>query len=232
MMIKKRLLSIAAICGIVSAGLASFFIARHITATEETAVYFADDIAIDTAGYPFRGNEKAAVSAVVCFDVMCKYCDSLHCFIDSLSRIYGGQVKFYEKPYALLSRHSDILTRALLAAQQQDAYWTMVDKLFLLAGHGNKDLSRNLKDSILHAAENLELDIARFEKDMESAEIRNRVTRSTAEAERYGITSIPLLFIDGRMMKGYKPFPQYVKHIERSLSSRSGIDSARKVVSR
>ncbi|MBN1575253.1 MAG: thioredoxin domain-containing protein [Chitinispirillaceae bacterium] len=217
-MTKQRLLITLAVCGIVLAGLASALIARRLLAHEETVVYLADEVNIDTAWCPFRGDEQATITAVVCFDFMCIYCDSLHILIDSLSRRYGGHVKFYEKPYSLLHKRSEILTRALLASRRQNAYWEMLDALFSLAPRAKTMRRGAVEDGVAHAAEKLHLDGERLGRDMRSKEIGRMVKNNGAEARRYGITSIPIVYLNGCLIKGYRSFDTYAGLIERLIA--------------
>lgn len=196
------------------AGVAAALISRKVFAEEKTTIYFAEEVALDTAGYQFTGNADAPAAGVICFDFMCHYCDSLRRVIDTLTETYGNRIKFYEKPYALLDKRSRILTAALFAAEKQDGYRDMLDALFALAPRGRKMSIRQLRDTIMSTAENLHLDTKLLLQDMRSKEIRNRIRVNTAEAEKYAINSLPQVYIHGHRLKGYKPAEVYIRYIE------------------
>lgn len=226
MHMKSKLFYIAISCGIVSAGILSALLVRHLLATEKTEVFFAEEVRIDTAGYPFLGNEKAEISGVVCFDLMCHYCDSLRLTVDSLIEKYGDHIKMYDKPYALLNKHSNVLTRALLASKKQDSYFEMRDALFLLAARNRKAGRGKLQKRILETAVKLKLDPDRLQGDMDSKEIRLLLRKSTEEAKKYGINSIPMVYLQGHRIRGFNSFDRYARYIDHFISAGNMRDSS------
>jgi protein-disulfide isomerase len=83
--------------------------------------------------------------------------------------------------------------RAALAAQEQGKFWEFHDRLF-----AEKKLS---KVSIARIAQELNLDIARFEKDMASPETQARINKDLQDAQKAGVTGTPTAFINGRLLK-------------------------------
>ncbi len=83
--------------------------------------------------------------------------------------------------------------RAALAAHEQGKFWEFHDKLFAA-----KKLNTNVIQGI---AVELELDIPRFKKDMNSAKIRGKLQRDLADAKKAGVTGTPTVFINGRVPK-------------------------------
>jgi protein-disulfide isomerase len=83
--------------------------------------------------------------------------------------------------------------RAALAAQEQGKFWEFHDRLF-----AEKKLS---KVSIARIAQELNLDNARFEKDMASPEIQARINKDLQDAQKAGVTGTPTAFINGRLLK-------------------------------
>jgi protein-disulfide isomerase len=83
--------------------------------------------------------------------------------------------------------------KAALAAQEQGKFWEFHDRLF-----AEKKLS---KVSIARIAQELNLDIVRFEKDMASPEIQARINKDLQDAQKAGVTGTPTAFINGRLLK-------------------------------
>ena len=100
---------------------------------------------------------------------------------------------------------------ASVAAQQQGKFWEFHDKLF-----ANQ---RAIKvDNLKQYAQELGLDMARFDKDMADAKIKKLVETDMAEAAAMGLTGTPGFFVNGRYLRGAKPFEDFAKLINAELT--------------
>jgi protein-disulfide isomerase len=82
---------------------------------------------------------------------------------------------------------------AALAAGKQEKFWEYHDKLFAEKKIEQPDFER--------IAEELELDLAKFQEDMQSPELINHLRNDMTEAQQNGITGTPTIFINGRKVK-------------------------------
>ncbi len=82
---------------------------------------------------------------------------------------------------------------AALAAGEQEKFWEYHDKLFAEKKIEKPDFER--------IAEELELDLAKFQEDMKSPELINHLRNDMTEAQQNGITGTPAIFINGRKVK-------------------------------
>jgi protein-disulfide isomerase len=100
---------------------------------------------------------------------------------------------------------------ASMAANKQGRFWEYHDKLF--------ENPRKLKrpDLLAYAAE-LQLDVARFEQDLDSPQIKQVVDSDKKEAIGIGATGTPAFFINGRYLRGAKPFEDFAKMINAELT--------------
>ncbi len=90
-------------------------------------------------------------------------------------------------------KSADPAARAALAAKEQGKFWEFHDKLFA-ADNLNMDVIKKI-------AVDLNLDMARFEKDMNSPRIRARLEKDLLDAQKAGVTGTPTVFINGRTPK-------------------------------
>jgi protein-disulfide isomerase len=106
-----------------------------------------------------------------------------------------------ERPLRLCFRHFPIASKrprspALHAAaeaaalQRPDAFWAMVDSIYADQGHQDDP-------HLWRRAEELGLDVARFEADRRSDAVAERIHRDFASGIRAGITGTPAAFRDG-----------------------------------
>ena len=99
---------------------------------------------------------------------------------------------------------------AAMAAHDQGKYWEFHDKLFA----NQKALTR--EDFIKYAKE-LNLNVAKFTADLDSAKNKALIEADAAEAAKLGVTGTPAFFINGRFLNGAKPFAAFAELINQEL---------------
>jgi protein-disulfide isomerase len=99
---------------------------------------------------------------------------------------------------------------ASVAAQKQGKFWEFHDKLFAAQRELNIDKYRQY-------AQELGLDMERFEKDLADLDNKKLVDADKAEASSLGVTGTPGFFVNGRFLRGAKPFPEFAKIINEEL---------------
>jgi protein-disulfide isomerase len=126
-------------------------------------------------------------------DYECPYSRKAFRQIEQVEHDLGGQVRFAFRHFPLTEIHPHALAAAAAAeaAALQDRFWEMHELLF----HRQKALE---DDDLRQYAAQLELDLARFDRDRGSAEVAARIRRDiesgTASGEVHGT---PTIFIDG-----------------------------------
>ncbi|MGD8376064.1 MAG: thioredoxin domain-containing protein [Acidobacteriota bacterium] len=160
---------------------------------QETAAF-----EIDTGDSPARGAATAPVTIVEFADFQCPLSARAVPTLRQVLAAYPDQVRLVFKHFPLAihpaARRAAI---AAEAAREQGKFWEMYDLLF------QNPASLERADLVAHAA-SLGLDVARFEKDLDSAELAARVDRDAAEAMRVGATATPTFFVNGRRMESYQ----------------------------
>lgn len=90
-------------------------------------------------------------------------------------------------------KFADPSARAALAAFKQGKFWEYHDKIF--------EVEKLSDEAINNVAVELNLDIAQFNKDMNSPEIRQMVNKDMLDAQKAGVTGTPTIFINGKKLK-------------------------------
>ncbi len=67
-------------------------------------------------------------------------------------------------------------------------------------------------------ARELGLDVARFQRDVSSADTKRRVDADAREAASLGVTGTPGFFINGRFLRGAKPYAEFKRMIDAELA--------------
>ncbi len=74
------------------------------------------------------------------------------------------------------------------------------------------------KEKYIQYANELGLDIERFKKDMESDDVKKLVDTDSKQAASLGLTGTPGFFINGRYLRGAKPFEDFKALIDEELA--------------
>jgi protein-disulfide isomerase len=108
---------------------------------------------------------------------------------------YPRDVKLVHKNFPLPNHKFAVnAARAALAAHRQGRFWDYHHKLF--------ENYKQLNDATFQAlATDLELDLERFNKDMNDASIQRLIYRDVKEGRDAGIRGIPAVFINGKLLK-------------------------------
>jgi len=83
---------------------------------------------------------------------------------------------------------------AALAAEKQGKFWEFHDLLF-------KDYNRLNEQKVKDIAQQLKLDMEKFETDRKDSGIRTLINRDLAEGNRAGVRGTPTIFINGRLLR-------------------------------
>lgn len=94
-------------------------------------------------------------------------------------------------------KFADPSARAALAAGEQGKFWEFHDELFA---------AEKLSDQVIRdTAVKLGLDMGRYEADMNSPAIKQRVSKDMSDAQKAGVTGTPTVFINGQRLKNRSP---------------------------
>ncbi len=98
------------------------------------------------------------------------------------------------------------------AAHRQGKFWEMHDKIF----ENQREMSPENYE--LYAAE-IGLDMDQYKRDLVSPEVKRRIDADTQEAARVGNRGTPGFFINGRLLRGAKPFDSFKTIIDEELAA-------------
>ncbi len=147
--------------------------------------------AIDTTGAPVMGKPDAPVTLVIFSDFQCPYCSKVQPLLKQVLEHNQGVLKIVFKHLPLpMHKNAEPAALAAIAAQNQGKFWQMHDALF-----ATRPLT---EEKIEEAARKIGLDMARFKKDMNSPETRQKLGKDMMDARRAEVSGTPTLFINGR----------------------------------
>ena len=101
--------------------------------------------------------------------------------------------------------------RAALAAGKQGKFWEMHDLLFK-----NQPALKQV-EVLTTYAEQLGLNMAKFNADMESEELKKQVQDEMKEGQAVGVRGTPAFFVNGHRIVGAQPPTKFEEIIEAEL---------------
>jgi protein-disulfide isomerase len=128
--------------------------------------------------------------------------------------VYGDQVRIVFK-HQVLATHpkAPAAHAAAEAAHRQGRFWEMHDRIFA----NQREMSPEKYEE--YAAE-IGLDLEQYKRDIVSQEVKSRIDADTREAEKVGNRGTPGFFINGRLLRGAKPFESFKTIIDEELAGK------------
>ncbi|PZP40692.1 MAG: hypothetical protein DI585_00250 [Pseudomonas fluorescens] len=168
---------------------------------------------IITKDTPTRGPADAPITIIEFSDFQCPFCARVQPSLSELSTKYGKNIRWVFKNLPL-SFHDEAkpAAYAALAAQNQGKYWEYADKLWAnQASLGDK--------TYVKIAEELKLDMAKFNKDRADSKLQAIVEKDLEDAQAAGAQGTPHFIINGESMSGALPASEFIKVIDAKLDA-------------
>lgn len=132
-------------------------------------------------------------------DFECEACLSLYPTVEELRAEYGDRVTFVVR-YLPLHGNSVEAAQAAEAAKEQGEFEAMYKALFDNATEwGHQETYQ--RELFFSYAEEIGLDMERFEQVYDDPATTQRIEQSAADAEALGVTGTPTFFVDGKPLE-------------------------------
>jgi protein-disulfide isomerase len=123
---------------------------------------------------------------------------------------YPNQVKLVFKNFPLRNNKFAMQAAiAALAAEKQGKFWEFHDLLF-------KDYNHLNEQKIEEIAQQLKLNMEKFDKDRKDPQIMAMINRDIAEGNKAGVRGTPTVFVDGRLLRN-RSMAGFQELIEKAL---------------
>jgi protein-disulfide isomerase len=166
---------------------------------------------------PFKGDLAAPIVIQEFADFQCPYCARAEEVLGRVLSRYGSQVRLVWRDLPLpMHANAELAAEAAAEAKRQKGnagFWAMHDKL-LANEAGPHALER---PALVGYAKELGLDVARFEKALDSRAHAAAVTIDAKAAAAADIHGTPAFIVGGYELDGAQPFVRFRKMIRRAL---------------
>lgn len=152
---------------------------------------------------PIRGEQDAAVTVILYSDFQCGDCAKIAAALEAARIKYPAELRVVYRHYPLVTRYDKALLtlQASEAAHLQGKFWEMHDLLFARQSEWEAMPPERFKPWLKTQAAALGLDADRYERDLNGDAVRDAVIRATQASQQYGQVPLPLLLINGELVK-------------------------------
>jgi protein-disulfide isomerase len=139
-----------------------------------------------------QGSADAPVTLVEYGDYQCPYCGAAHPIIQEVQARMGDRLRFVFRNFPISTSHprAEAAAEAAEAAAAQGSFWPMHDLIF-------EDQKRLRDHDFRSYAEQLGLDLERFDRELAEHIYADRVHEDFMTGVRSGVNGTPTFFING-----------------------------------
>jgi protein-disulfide isomerase len=164
----------------------------------------------------FKGSENPTVALVEFSDFQCPACQSFQPAIDEVLNLYGDSVQLEYKHFPLpFHQFAQQAAVAAEAAGQQGQFFAFHDLLFENQAAWSGAAAPNAL--FMSYAEELDLDMDQFRRQMNSSILRDKVQADLAEGRERGVTGTPTFFLNGEQMQ-IQTFEDFILQIGEAVN--------------
>lgn len=144
-----------------------------------------------------RGAANAQVQILEFGDYQCPHCGIAEPYVEKIYQDFGSVVSISFRNFPLADMHEYAMPAACAAeaASLQGKFWEMHDLIFANQGR----LSARL---FIEIADSLGLDIQKFETDMNSETVINKIKNDFESGAKSGVNGTPSFYINGQKFEG------------------------------
>lgn len=148
-----------------------------------------------------RGEPNAPVTLEEFGDFQCPPCGALHPELKKIEDEYGARLKVIFRHYPVIALHKHALqaAHAAEAAGLQGRFWEMHDMLY--QNQLQWDKADDVRPIFSDYARSLNLDVQRFNTDMDGTEVSKRILADQDRARTLRVKGTPTIFVNGRQVQ-------------------------------
>jgi len=164
-----------------------------------------------------KGSADAPITIVEFADFQCPFCSKVQPLLNDVLAKYKGKVKlaYMDFPLSQIHLHAEMAAEASRCALARGKYWEMHDAMFA-------DQSKLDEADLVKIAASLGTDQNSFESCLKSGKYKTAVQQDVQAGSQAGVSATPTFLINGEFLSGAHSDADFIKIIDRQLSSSSG----------
>lgn len=154
-----------------------------------------------TVNDQIKGNSNAKVTLIEYSDFQCPACATYYPLLKQISTEYGDKIAIVYRHFPLrqIHRNAQLAAQAAEAAGLQGKFWQMHDLLFTEQQSWSKDIRPEA--AFVNYAKKLFLDIDRFESDLKSKAVVEKVNQDYSGGLNAGVNATPSFALNGTLVQ-------------------------------
>ena len=163
-----------------------------------------------------KGGKEALATLIEYSDFQCPACGSYYPILKKVSEDLGAKVRFAYRHFPLPQhKNAKLAATVAEAAGKQGKFWEMHDLIF----QNQSDWSEDKNAAVLFAkyAQDIDLDLARFQTDVASDEIKAKIENDYQSGVKAGVNSTPSFFLNGKKINNPRNYDEFKNAIEQAL---------------
>ena len=163
-----------------------------------------------------KGGKEALATLIEYSDFQCPACGSYYPILKKVSEDLGAKVRFAYRHFPLPQhKNAKLAATVAEAAGKQGKFWEMHDLIF----QNQSDWSEEKNAAILFAkyAQDIGLDLARFQTDIASDDIKAKIENDYKSGVKAGVNSTPSFFLNGKKINNPRNYDEFKNAIEQAL---------------
>ena len=163
-----------------------------------------------------KGDKEALATLIEYSDFQCPACGSYYPILKKVTEDLSAKVRFAYRHFPLPQhKNAKLAATVAEAAGKQGKFWEMHDLIF----QNQSDWSEEKNAAILFAkyAQDIGLDLARFQTDIASDEIKTKIENDYKSGVKAGVNSTPSFFLNGKKMDNPRNYDEFKNAIEQTL---------------
>jgi NhaA family Na+:H+ antiporter len=159
-----------------------------------------------------RGPADAPVTLVEYGDYECQHCRQVAPIIEKLQQRLGDRLRYVFRHFPITTAHphAQLAAEAAEAAAAQGKFWEMHHRLFEYTGPLNRQ-------QLVQCARELDLDLARFERELDEHVYAERVRQDFLGGVRSGANGTPAFFLNGVRYDGPWDLDSLIDEVRKPL---------------
>ena len=165
-----------------------------------------------------RGNRNAKVVLVEYSDFQCPACAYYSSLVKNLERDFLNDlaVVYRHFPLEQIHKYAKLAAQAAEAAGKQGKFWEMHDIIF--EKQSEWSISDNALQNFISYAKVLGLDINKFQTDLNSKDVEEKIQKDTVSAYDQKLAGTPAFFLNGKQISNPRDYEEFKNLIQKEIS--------------
>ena len=164
-----------------------------------------------------RGNRNAKVVLVEYSDFQCPACAYYSSLVKNLERDFPNDlaVVYRHFPLEQIHKYAKLAAQAAEAAGKQEKFWEIHDTLF--EKQSEWSMSDDALQNFISYAKALGLDINRFQIDLNSKDVEEKIQKDITSAYDQKLAGTPTFFLNGKQISNPRDYKEFNNLIQKEL---------------